>query len=464
MIYKPHLYQSIAEAHILNTDYCGLILDMGLGKTVVTATALRKLLRCEAVKRPLIIAPKLVAEQTWTEEFEKWDHLQGMKVSRIIGTVKQRLAAIAEPADVYIVSRDNIAWLVEHMGRRWPFDALVIDESSSFKSQSSARFKAVKKIRGHLKRVILLTGTPASNSLLDLWPQIFLLDGGQRLGNTIGGYRQRYFQREHVDQYQIKYTVWPNAAAKIHQKISDICISMKAKDWLDLPERIDRVRPLVLDDIEAYRTFQRKKVLELTGAEITPLNAAGLYGKLLQFCNGAVYDADKQVHVVNDTKLEALSEEIEALQGKSVIVFYQFKSDLARIRKLYPDSVVLKSGSKPGEAKRVIEQWNAGKIDILIAHAASAGHGLNLQYGGYNLIWYGLPWSLELYLQAVTRVDRQGQTQSVLNKILITKGTVEELVWARLQSKEIAQDELIEAINVERWLVKDLRQFIRNAA
>ena len=450
-----HTYQKAALSHLLNNPKCGLILDMGLGKTVTTLTGLKMLQLTGEIRRPLLVAPKLVTEQTWIAELKKWEHLTGLKISRIIGTESERLAALKVKADIYAVSRDNITWLVEHYKRKWPFDALVIDESSSFKNRASKRFKSVQKVLGFFSRVILLTGTPAPNGLMDMWSQMYLLDKGERLGKTIGGYRQRYFQRIFKDGFISSYELWPEADKQIHAKISDICISMKAKDWLKLKPRLDVVVKLELDDYQGYKQFEKEKVLELGDAEITALNAGALYNKLLQYCNGAVYDEDRISHVVNKTKLEALSEEIEALQGKPVLVFYQFKSDLERILKNISGSVKL-TGTKE------IDLWNKGKIPVLVAHAASTGHGLNLQAGGYNIIWFGLPWSLELYLQAVARIDRQGQTNSVLNKILITKGTVEEIVWKRLNKKEFTQDELILALKYYAKSVKNIAKYNAN--
>lgn len=437
-----HTYQRRAYSHVINNPYSSLLLDMGLGKTITTLTAVSDLLAGFEINKPLIIAPKLVTEQTWIAEIGKWAHLRGLTISRIIGTEQERIAATKVKADIYAVSRDNIAWLVEYYKRRWPYDMIVIDESSSFKSHTSKRFKAVKSVLGFCKRLVLLTGTPAPNGLLDLWSQIYLLDKGERLERTITAYRGRYFQAIQKDGYTKSYELWPGSKEAIFNKISDLCISMKASDWLDLLPRQDIVTRLVLDDMVRYKKFFKQKVLELKDRDITSKNAGGLYNKLLQFCNGAVYDEDGNYHIINNTKLDELEEDIEALQGKPVIVFYQFKFDLERIKKRFPQAVQLK-GTKQ------IDDWNAGKIEIMVAHGASTGHGLNLQEGGYNLIWFGLPWSLEIYQQSVARVDRQGQVESVVNKILITKGTVEEMVWSKLQSKEFTQDELILALKYE---------------
>lgn len=443
-----HGYQETALAHVINNKNSMLILDMGLGKTVTSLTAVSMLLKTWEIKKPLIIAPKLVTEQTWIAEIQEWAHLENLTISRIIGTEAERIAAIRTKADIYAISRDNITWLVEYWKRKWPYDMGIIDESSSFKSHTSNRFKSVKRIRAFFERMILLTGTPTPNGLMDLWAQVYLVDGGLRLEKTIGAFRQRYFQRIYKGDHIKEYVLWPGAAEQIYAKISDIAISMKAADWLKLKPRVDTVTRINLPSIFKYKKFEKDKILEILSEDITisSVNAAGLYNKLLQYCNGAVYDEDKVYHVVNNTKLDQLEEDIEALNGKPVIVFYQFQSDIARILKRIPGAVKLKGTAQ-------IDAWNKGKIPVLVAHAASTGHGLNLQKGGYNLIWFGLPWSLELYLQAVARVDRQGQKHSVVNKVLITKGTIEELVWERLKEKGVNQDKLIEYL---RWYAEKI--------
>lgn len=441
MKYKPHKYQHSAIEHVLEHPFSALFLGLGLGKTSITATALEYLVMSTEVLKPLIVAPKLVAEQTWKAELEKWDHTRILKISRIIGNPQQRIAALYAKADVYVVSRDNIAWLVDYLRmnrKKWPFDCLVLDELSSFKNRGSMRFKALKKVLPFVKRTIGLTGTPAPNSLLDLWPQMFLLDKGERLGKTLTGYRDQFF----VANYNgFGYTIREGVADTIHEKISDICISMTAEDYLDLPPRIDVVKYVELENQEAYEKFKKEETLELlNGEEITPLSAAALYSKLLQFSNGAVYSADKEYHIVDTTKLDAILEAYEALNGEPVIIFYQFKSDLERLKKAIPEGIIPKS-------EKEIDMWNRGEIKCLLAHPASIGHGLNLAEGGNNLFWMGLPWSLELYLQAVGRLDRQGQTKSVINMIFIAKGTLEEFVVApRIEGKTITQNQLITAL------------------
>lgn len=444
MQYKPHKYQQTAIQHILDNPFSALFLGLGLGKTSITATALEYLVMSTEIVRPLIVAPKLVAEQTWKAELEKWDHTKILKISRIIGNEKQRIAALKTPADVYVISRDNIAWLVDWFRmnkKKWPFDALILDELSSFKNRNSMRFKALKKILPFVRRTIGLTGTPAPNSLLDLWPQMFLLDKGERLGKTLTGYRDNYF----IANFNgFGYTVRDGVSDTIHDKISDICISMTAADYLDLPPRIDIVKEIELQNKAEYDEFKRNEFLNILdlvseGVEITPLSAAALYSKLLQYCNGAVYDIDKNYHLVDNTKLNAVVEAYEALNGEPVIIFYQFKSDLERLLKAIPGSKMIKNEAD-------INEWNRGKINCAIVHAASIGHGVNLQDGGHNMFWYGLPWSLELYLQAVGRLDRQGQKKSVINMMFIAKGTVEELVVQRLNDKSITQNNLISAL------------------
>jgi len=441
MKYNPHNYQKTAIDHILEHPYSALFLGLGLGKTSITATALEYLIMSTEIMRPLIVAPKLVAEQTWKAELEKWDHTKILKISRIIGTEKERLIALRTPADVYVISRDNINWLVEWLWmnkKKWPFDALILDELSSFKNRNSMRFKALKKILPYVRRTIGLTGTPAPNSLLDLWPQMFLLDKGERLGKTLTGYRNNYF----IANYNgFGYVIREGVAETIHNKISDICISMTAEDYLDLPPRMDIVRLVDLENHEAYEKFKKEETLELlSGEEITPLSAAALYSKLLQFSNGACYDSEKNYHIVDNTKLNAIAEAYEALNGEPVIIFYQFKSDLERLKKIIPEGIIPKS-------EKEIDMWNRGEIKCLIAHPASIGHGLNLAEGGHHMFWMGLPWSLELYLQAVGRLDRQGQKKSVINMIFIAKGTLEELVVApRIEGKTITQNQLITAL------------------
>ena len=440
MEFKPHPYQKIAMKWALDKPFCGLILDMGLGKTVTSLTVIKQLLDCVEILRPLIVAPKMVAEQTWQAEIDKWPHLQNLTLSIIAGTEKKRISALKKKADIYIISRDNISWLVNLPSYRWNFDMVVLDELSSFKNRNSLRFKAIRKIRPNVHRVIGLTGTPAPNGLLDLWSQVYLLDQGERLGKTVTSYRVKYFHPEKSNGH-IVYTYGLNAKAEqgIYDSISDICPSMRAEDWLTVPARQDIIKELVLDDYTQFKEFKETQVMSIAHGEISATNAAALYNKLLQYANGAVYDENKNHHVVHDKKLDAIEEAVEELQGKPVIIFYQFQSDIERLSSRLKDIVLLKT-------KQQINDWNAGKIKILLAHPASAGHGLNLQQGGNYIFWFGLPWSLELYQQAVARLHRQGQTQVVFNYHFMVKGTPEYEVYSRLLDKSLTQDKLIDAL------------------
>lgn len=443
-----HNYQNAAITHIMQHDFCGLFLDMGLGKTVSTLTAINKLIFEELdISTVLVIAPKRVAENVWTSELKKWEHLTGLKISRVIGTEKQRKAALREKADVYMLGRDNVTWLCgQYGGSMLPFDMLVVDESSSFKSPKSLRFKALKAVQPSFKRVVILTGTPAPNGLIDLWSQIFLLDRGERLGKTISMYRDNYFRpgkRNGAIVY--KYDLQSDGEARIHKRIEDICMSMKAKDYLDLPERIDNYIklefPKELQD--KYDEFERDMVLELlsTEQEISAVNAAALSNKLLQFANGAVYDSEKNYHVVHDLKLEAAEEIVENANGKPVLIAWTYRHDLERL-------LVKLKKYKPRELKteKDIEDWNAGNIQVMLMHPASGGHGLNLQTGGNIIVWFGQTWSLELYMQFNARLDRQGQTEAVIINHLIASKTIDEDVIKSLANKNSKQEGLMAAI------------------
>lgn len=447
-----HNYQRHSVEHIIENPACGLFLDLGLGKTVSTLTAIDKLMNDYLeFSKVLVIAPKKVAEDTWKSEIEKWEHLKHLKISVVLGTERQRLEALKAKADIFIINRENVAWLVSHYGGAFPFECLVIDELSSFKNAKSIRFKALRTVRPKIKRVIGLTGTPAPNGLLDLWPQLYLLDQGERLGKTLTGYRQTYFdpgkRNGHIIyEYNLKKGGGgPGIYEKqIYEKIGDICISMKAKDYLELPTRIDRLKEvhLSVENMKRYLDFEKNLILSMGEAEdISVLNAAGLTNKLRQFANGAVYDAEKNWHEVHDEKLEALAEDMEAANGQPVLVFYQYQHDLERImQKFKAYKPVLLKGSDH------IKQWNNKEIPMLVTHAASAGHGLNLQYGGNLIEWFGVDWSLELYMQAVARLDRQGQTKPVINSRIIAKGTIDEDVLASLVDKANVQDAVMEAV------------------
>lgn len=442
-----HNYQNGAVAHILENDFCGLFLDMGLGKTVSSLTAIKKLIYDEVeINTVLVIAPKRVAESVWSAECDKWEHLKGLRVAKIIGNEKQRKAALREKADVYMLGRDNIVWLCGlYGGSMLPFDMLIIDESSSFKSPKSLRFKALKAAQPSFDRVVLLTGTPAPNGLIDLWSQIFLLDRGERLGKTITFYRDNFFSKSYNG---FSYDLQQDAEERIHTKIKDVCLSMKAADYLDLPKRIDNFIKIQFPPElkKKYLDFEREKVLELLTAseDITAMSAAGLSNKLLQFANGAVYDADKVWHAVHDLKLEAAEEVIESANGKPVLIAYTYKSDverlLERLKKYKPKKL---------DSDQDIKDWNEGKIKVLLMHPASGGHGLNLQTGGHIALWFGQTWSLELYMQFNARLDRQGQTESVIINHLIAEGTHDEEVIKSLENKETRQEGLMKAVKAK---------------
>lgn len=446
MIFKPHDYQKYAIEHIIKNPYCGLFLDMGLGKTVTTLTAL-ELLKNDyfLVGKILVIAPLRVALDTWPSEIKKWDHLKHLTVSKILGSEAKRKQALYEKADIHVINRENIPWLISLCGRGFPFDTVVIDELSSFKSAAAHRFKAMRMIRPYISRVIGLTGTPAPNGLIDLWPQMFLLDMGERLGKTLTSYRDRYFKpdkRNGMVVYSYKMKTG-NEHTEIYSKISDICVSMKSEDYLKIPDRIDQKVIIKLDSKQqkAYDDFEREQVLQLIGGEITAVNAAALTTKLLQYSNGAVYDADKQVHIVHDAKLEALDEILDTANSQPVLVFYTYKHDLERISKRF-------KAYKPSELKTStdIQLWNEGKKPLLLAHPASAGHGLNLQAGGHIIVWFGLTWSLELYQQANARLHRQGQQHGVVIHHLVCRETIDEDVLDALTRKSVGQDALMDAV------------------
>ena len=444
MKFVAHEYQKYAANHIIDNPASGLFLDMGLGKTVTTLTAIDDLLFLGEANKILVIAPLRVAEDTWSTEVDKWDHLKHLKISKVLGNPKQRLQAMNKPADIYVTNRENTEWLVREYFDKWPFDMVVIDELSSFKSSKANRFRALRKVRPYFKRIVGLTGTPAPNSLIDLWPQLYLLDGGKRLGKTITSYREQYFKPGERNQYVVyKWNLKDGADKAIHDKISDICISMSAKDYLDLPERINREVVVKLPEVaeKLYKQMEKELIFELEGNDIVADTAAVLTNKLLQMANGAVYDENKNVQEIHNAKLEALGDIIEAANGKPVLVFYNYKHDCIRIKEYL-------KGYKPKELKdsEDIKLWNQGKIPVLLVHPASAGHGLNLQAGGNIIVWFGLTWSLELYQQANARLDRQGQTEHVIVHHLIAKGTVDEDVMRALSNKEINQAMLLEAV------------------
>lgn len=450
MIYKPHPYQSHSEDHIMAHDAAALFLEMGLGKTVITLSAVNRLLFEElAVSKVLVIAPLRTAQSTWTAERDQWDHLRHLRISKVLGTEMQRKHALKAKADIYVINRENVPWLVGYLGCAWPFGMVVIDELSSFKSPKSQRFKALRKVRPLIRRIVGLTGTPAPNSLVDLWSQVYLLDQGERLGTSVTAYRDTYFNPDKRNGAVIyNYKLKSNENEKlIYDKIGDICISMRAKDYLSLPARLDRtIRVDLGAALPRYIEFEKIQVMSMdTGVDITAFNAAALSNKLVQFANGAVYDADGGTHYMHDAKLDALDEIIEGATGNPVLVFYWFKSDLARLKQRYKDH---DWGELKGE--KDIQAWNDGKIPLLFVHPASAGHGLNLQAGGNIIVWFGLTWSLELYQQANARLHRQGQQKAVIVHHLIATGTIDEDIMRALQRKEEGQDALMEAVKVRR--------------
>lgn len=446
MKFNPWNYQQYSINHIIDHKASGLFLDMGMGKTVSTLTAIDNLIFLGEVNKVLVIAPLRVAEDTWSTEVEKWDHLKHLKISKILGTKKQREEALMKNADIYVTNRENVDWLVSECFDSWIWDMVVIDELSSFKSSKAKRFRALKKVRSYFKRIVGLTGTPAPNSLIDLWPQIYLLDGGQRLGKTITGFKDRYFNPGRRNGYVVyNWELKEGAEEEIQNKISDICISMKADDYLDLPERIDNKVEISLSkkSMGIYKKLEKDLIIELGEEDITAANAAVLTNKLLQMANGAIYSEDKEVVNIHDEKIEKLEEIIDTSNGKSVLVFYNFKHDYNRISELLTKK---KINHQTLNTSDDIKKWNDGEIQVALLHPASAGHGLNLQYGGNIIVWFGLTWSLELYQQANARLHRQGQKETVIIHHLIAKGTVDEDVMNALANKEINQDMLLEAV------------------
>ena len=441
---------------------CGLFLQMGLGKTVVTLTALKRLMFDEfAVSKALVIAPLNVARDTWTRETAKWDHLSDLRVSKVLGTEKERIAALSAPADIYVINRENVVWLVEWLAREkkpWPFDAVVIDELSSFKSATAKRFRALRRVIGQARVVIGLTGTPAPNGYIDLWPQVYLLDRGERLGGTVSAFRNTYFSPgAHKGHIVYEWKLKPGAKQRIDATLSDICLSMKAEDWVHLPDIIFRETVVRMSPEERaiYDRFQNDRVLPLLGEAISdPENFTSLVAgdtaaiaanKLLQMASGDVYDDAGGVFHIHDRKLDALADIIEAANGEPVLVFYSYKPGATAIRKRFPDAIQL--GDCGMTTPELIDRWNAGKIPLLLCHPASAGHGLNLQEGGHIVVWYGLPWSLELYQQANARLHRMGQKQAVIVQHILCEDTIDERVLDALREKDATQNALLDALN-----------------
>lgn len=451
--FKPYPHQAAGIDWIINRPAAALFWSMGTGKTVTTLTAVDKLLHDYLEEGPvLVIAPKRVAENTWSKEADKWEHLKHLRVSRVMGTEKQRLAALKVDADLFVINRENVVWLVDLLGQRWPFPIVIIDELSSFKSAQAKRFKALRRVRGRIRRIIGLTGTPRPNGLEDLWPEVYLLDQGERLGRTLTQFRARYLVPEKMNGH-IVYSYRPRegAEAEVYDRLADIALSIKKEDVLQLPGQI--YEDVVLSPppalLKKYKKFERDKVLECLDAEgdIIAGSQAALTNKLLQFANGAIYDMDGQVHELHMIKLDALEELLEAAGGEPVLVLYAYKHDADRIRQ--------RIDCRALDTSEDIDAWNRGEIPVALAHPASIGHGLNLQDGGHIIIWYGLTWSLELYQQANERLNRPGQQHVCRIYHLILKDTHDERVLKALANKDKGQAAAIEALRLE--IVKEAK-------
>lgn len=442
MRYVPHPYQEFAKEFMISNPLSALFLEMGLGKTITTLTAIDELLYdCFEIRKVLIIAPLRVANSTWPSEIKKWEHLKLLRYSIVTGNEAERIQALNIKAEIYIINRENVDWLVNKSGVAMNFDMLVIDELSSFKSYTSKRFKSLLKIRPYFKRVVGLTGTPSSNGLMDLWAEFRILDFGKRLGRYITHYRNKYFVPDKRNGMIIySYKPQEDAEQQIYEAINDITISMKSCDHLNLPKLIMNEVEVVLEDkeVERYEDFKKEMVMTIGEEEIDAVNAASLSNKLLQLANGSIYDEDKNYHIVHDKKMEALEQLIEEANGKPVLIGYRFKADKERIEQRFKVREIQSASD--------IEDWNKGEILVGLIHPASAGHGLNLQQGGCTLIWFGLTWSLELYQQTNARLYRQGQNQTVVIHHIITKNTIDEDVMKALKRKERTQEALMSAV------------------
>ena len=446
MNYQPHEYQQYATDFILTHPVAAVLLEMGLGKSVITLTAIRDLcLDSFEVHRVLVIAPLRVARDTWPAEIQKWDHLKDLTYSVAVGTPQERLAALLKPVFLHIINRENVQWLIEESGLQWHYDMVVIDELSSFKSHQSKRFRSLLKMRPQVRRFVGLTGTPAGNGLMDLWAEFRLLDMGKRLGRYITHFRDDFFTPDRRNGMQVfSYKPKPGAEEEIYRRIGDITISMKSTDYLQMPECVMNTVPVTLseDEYNDYEAMTQKLVLELHGVEIDVANAAALSGKLCQLANGAIYTEDKHILHFHDRKLDALEDLIEGANGKPVLVAYWFQHDLARIRKRFKVREL--------KSSKDITEWNAGKIPVAVIHPASAGHGLNLQAGGSTMVWFGLTWSLELYQQTNARLWRQGQqSDTVVIHHIVTRGTIDEAIMKALSEKDKSQAALIDAVKAQ---------------
>lgn len=442
MNFIPHEYQRLAIEKINNENSVGLLLDMGLGKTSITLSAIKTLIYEEfEIKKVLLIAPLQTARNTWTAERDKWDDFHDLTISLVLGSASERTKALGKTADIYVVNRENVQWLCDYYdGEDWPFDMLVVDELSSFKSPQAKRFKALRKKLPFFKKVVGLTGTPASNGYMDLWAEMYILDRGERLGKSIGNYRNLFFYPAWGNGHIVyKWELRDGAKSVIDKKISDMCISMKAVDYIDMPDRIETEFYVEMTDKERklYDKFAREHIIP--DKEIVGVNAAAVQNKLLQIANGFAYDEDGEAHRIHNHKLEALEELIESAGGENVLLYYSFIADKEAILEAFPQARELKS-------KRDVEDWNAGEIPMLVCHPASAGHGLNLQQGGHIILWFGLPWSLELYQQANARLHRQGQQKPVYIYHILTKNTHDEDVLTALKAKDMTQEALLKAL------------------
>ena len=447
MKFEPHGYQQYAIDRILSDLRLGLFLDMGLGKTVITLTAVNELKYNRwAVNRCLVVAPKKVAEATWSREAEKWDHLRHLRIIPVLGSAKKRIRALDTPGDIWVINRENIPWLVEYYRNLWPFDMVVLDESSSFKNPRSQRFRALKLVLSRISRLVELTGTPSPNGLEDLWAQIYLLDGGARLGKTLSSYREAFFSQDYARPGQLyrTYSLQQGAEERIRAAISDLCVSMRAEDYLELPDYIEDIVPVALDDKakRAYQKLERELLLQVDDRTVTAGTAAVLNGKLLQLCSGAVYDTQGGVLELHSCKVEAFLEVLEQLNGEHVLVFYWYQHERDRLLKaLAGKRVRVYQGPEDEQA------WNAGEVDVLLAHPASCAYGLNLQEGGHHAIWFGYPnWALELFQQANRRLYRQGQKHPVISHLLVVQGGMDEDMVAALHDKGDSQDALMQAL------------------
>lgn len=456
MRFEPHDYQTHCVERVVSDPEVGLFLRPGLGKTVITLTAVHELKYHRfAVSRCLVVAPRTVAEATWTTEAAKWDHLKALRVSAVLGTAAQRGKALNTPADVYVINRENVPWLVDQYKRNWPFDMVVLDESTSFKNPSAKRFKAMRRVRPYIKRMVLLTGTPSPRGLMDLWAQLYLLDHGQRLGATITGFRDRYFEPDKRSRQQIySWKPKPGAEEAILKAIGDVCITMKAEDYLTLPAVVEHDIPVKLTAKAAadYRRFERDLLLTVDEQTLTAGSAAVLTGKLLQYCNGAVYNEEGGVVQLHDCKLDALMDLIESLQGEPALIFYQYRHDLDRIRQRLSDTGIRVreyGGAEDADA------WNRGEVDILLAHPASCAYGLNLQQGGHHVVWFGLNWSYELNDQANCRLWRQGSPYDrVYVHRLVVQGTQDEAVVSVLKRRADGQETVMAALKARLAAVR----------